>query len=337
MNHLLVIFFSLLTSFSFCQSEAKVKRITVEQSFQHPSENDFHRVEVKEFDKNGNEVVLKVFDKNSGKERNRVETTYDSLNRVILMNCYDGRPIRNGLWQTIDYTYQQDTVTKCSWGFGSGDTVRHCEISVKKYDQHGSIYSTQVEKTNPNLLNIRDEMDPKKNRGYYKRTIHYSSDYHRYTYDSLGRIVSDTNRYVENYRGTYRISTIHYRNGKRYLYRVEYPEKWDTLDGPVDTLFYNQIDTYHPNGTVASTNIHKYSKLKGKKLDERVYFEYDSYGNKVEYAIKTHGPDGKKASWKERYSYTYDDKGRVLTLVINRPGSNNKGANEYFRYVYEEW
>lgn len=336
MNQLLAIFFLVLTSFSFCQSESKTKSVTVEQSLQDPSENVFHRVEVKEFDKNGNEVMLKVFDKNSGKERNRVETTYDSLNRVILMNCYDGRPIRNGLWQIIDYTYQHDTVTKCSWGFGSGDTVRYCEISVKKYDQHGSIYSTQIQKTNPNLLNIRDEMDPNKNR-YYHRTQNYSTDYHRYAYDSLGRIVSDTNRYVENYRGTYRISTIHYRNGKRYLYRVEYPEKWDTLDGPVDTLFFNQIDTYHPNGTVASINILKYSKLKGKKLDERVYFEYDSYGNKVEYAVKTHGPDGKKALWKERYSYTYDDKGRMLTLVINRPGRNKKGENEYFRYVYEEW
>lgn len=336
MNQFLAIFFSFLTSFSFGQSESKTKRVTVEQSFQHPDENDFHRVEVKEFDKNGNEVMLKVFDKNSGKERNRVETTYDSLNRVILMSCYDGRPIRNGSWQTIDYTYQKDTVTKCSWGFGSGDTVRYCEISVKKYDQHGSIYSNQVEKTNPNLLNLKDEMDPNKNR-YYHRTQNYSTDYHRYAYDSLGRIVSDTNRYVENYRGTYRISTIHYRNGKRYLQRVEYPEKWDTLDGPVDTLFYNQIDTYHLNGTVTSTSIVNYSKLKGKKLDERVYFEYDSYGNKVEYAVKTHGPYGKKASWKERYSYTYDDKGRILTLVIKRPSRNKKGEKEYFRYVYEEW
>jgi len=336
MNLKLVLFFLLLASVSFGQSEAKPKRVTIEQAMLDPKLNDYKRIEEKEFDVHGNEVSLKVFDKQTGKERNRVETTYDSLNRVILLNCYDGRPIRNGLWQTIDYTYQRDTVTKCIMGFGSGDTVRYCEIIVKKYDQHGSIYATQVEKTNPNLLNLKDEMDPKKNR-FYHRTQHYSSDYHRYVYDSLKRIVTDSNLYVEHYNGTYRISAISYKNGKRSLQRIEYPQKWDTLNGPADTLFLEQIETYHPNGKVATISIVKHSSLSEHKVDEKVYFEYDSAGNKLAYAIKAHGPDGKKAFWRELFDYTFDDKGRIQTMVVSRTGRKKKSEKEYFRYVYEEW
>lgn len=336
MNLKLVFSFLVFSFFSFSQNEAKTKRVTIEQAMQDPKLNDYKRIEEKEFDFQGNEVSLKVFDKQTGKEQNRVETSYDSLNREVLINCYDRRPIRNGLWQTIDFTYTDNTVIKCISSFGSGDTVRYCEISLKKYDENGTVYSTQVEKTNPDLLKLKDENDPKKNR-HYNRPQNYSSDYHRYTYDSLKRIVNDTNLFVVHYRGTYRISNYTYQNDKRILHRVEYPQKWDSLDGPIDSLFLEQVETYHSNGKVATISIVKHSSLSKHKVDEKVYFKYDSAGNKLEYAIKTVGPDGKKVSWSEQFAYTFDDKGRIQTKVLSRKGRKQKSEKEYFRYVYEEW
>ncbi len=175
MKTIFLISFTLITCILNAQDSMRVKKVYVEYSYKKPKKNNFTFAWFKEYDQFGNLIVYSSLTNQPDNSVERIEYQYDSLNRIIKIQTFSQKGRRRKRLKTLNYEYAQDTIIKCEYP-SQDSTMFSCEKSVKKYDNQGSLVRKVLLKSDS-----------------LSRFDIYSFEEHKYVYDSLGRILIDSN------------------------------------------------------------------------------------------------------------------------------------------------